>query len=68
MKMKQCTKCDYPKPLEEFTKDSRSSDGRRSMCKFHSSEANKAYMKKWRAKKKLQAEKKIDIWAVVAWP
>src|SRR6185369_13443307 len=32
MKVKSCSKCETPKPLEDFVKDSRRTDGRGSWC------------------------------------
>ena len=41
--MKNCTKCGERKPLEDFPKDSRNSDGREAQCKRCSKAYNKSY-------------------------
>ncbi len=38
--MKTCTKCNTPKPLDEFVKDKRHADGRGSWCLL----CNREYM------------------------
>lgn len=44
--MKICSKCNQEKPLEEFYKDSNSSDGKRSTCKSCIKISNKEYYSK----------------------
>lgn len=52
--MKQCCKCADPRPISDFPKKKGTKDGHHHLCKKHASAANKIYMKKWRARKKLE--------------
>lgn len=51
--MKICTKCDTPKPLEEFHKDKNNPSGFRSCCKlcfkenYQDKSIQKIYYRKW---------------------
>ena len=62
--MKTCTKCGERKPLEDFPKGSRYSDGRRSQCKACTALYDKAYNKSYRqskAGKKLACQSNIRM-------
>ena len=56
MANKTCTKCRESKPLEQFSRNSRTKDGYRSSCKLCQAD----YQKKWREanREKLAAQKK----------
>ncbi len=48
--VKFCTKCGNLKPLSEFYKDKRNTDGLKSQCKT----CHNSYKPLWRAKKKIK--------------
>jgi 5-methylcytosine-specific restriction endonuclease McrA len=67
---KPCVKCDSPKPLEDFHKNSRAKDGRKSTCKacVASNSEEKAQnrerrMRYYEANKELERAKQKVYWA-----
>lgn len=69
-RMKQCCKCTDPKPISEFSKSNRSADGFATICREHASAYNKAYMLKWRKKKREDAAAKevAPVTDGIPWP